>query len=453
MKFLFSIVILLVSSTSLYSQNNQNKSTVKTPSKAKSLIVNGDFSQDETGFTTTYKSIKATGQAMAGVYMITGNPVDMNGHYCALGDHTSGTGKMMVVDASELGEKDIMWKQSVTIESRTLYTFAITAAALYNSDPVDLVVEFNGIPVMRRVLPIGKHLCHWQQYYVDWHSGRETSATITIYSTSRKRINSDLALDDIRLFLQGTEKIDSADIGVEYERPYVQDIQAESQTAPVMEEMEGVAEVVMDEPAAEVIYDLPTAELVPMTPPVQQPAPFVAHPTPRGKNLITNGDFSKTTLDFITSYHTNCTAAPGVFTIVPNPVDMNGWYISILDHTTGTGKMMVVDGSEKGVTAVVWGQTVKVKPGKYYTFSISAAALYAPYNPAVLHVTINNVSVMLQTLPIGNLAGQWQQYQVVWYSDKATTAAISIQSVPGGHMGNDFALDDIWFAKGKKPKK
>lgn len=158
-------------------------------------------------------------------------------------------------------------------------------------------------------------------------------------------------------------------------------------------------------------------------------------------------------LDFITSYHTNCTAAPGVFTIVPNPVDMNGWYISILDHTTGTGKMMVVDGSEMGVTAVVWGQSVAVKPGKYYTFSISAASLYAPYNPAVLHVTINNVSVMLQTLPVGNLAGHWQQYQVVWYSDKATTAAISIHSASGGHMGNDFALDDIWFYKSKGLKK
>lgn len=266
MKFLFSFLILLISITSLFAQNSQDKSrksaTTKTVAKAKSLIVNGDFLQDEIGFSTTYKSIKVTGQAAAGVYMITGNPVDTNEHYCARGDHTSGTGKMMVVDASELGEKDIMWKQSVTVTPRTLYTFAISAAGLYNSDPVDLVVEINGIPVMRRVLPIGEHLCHWQ-YYVDWYSGRETTATITIYSTSTGKINSDLALDDIRLFLQGTEKIDSATIGVEYERPYVQDIRAESQESPMMEEMEGVASVVIDEPVLDVAYESPTAGLAP----------------------------------------------------------------------------------------------------------------------------------------------------------------------------------------------
>lgn len=38
------------------------------------------------------------------------------------------------------------------------------------------------------------------------------------------------ALDDIRLFLQGTEEIDSVNIGVEHERQYVRDIAVQSQS-------------------------------------------------------------------------------------------------------------------------------------------------------------------------------------------------------------------------------
>lgn len=35
---------------------------------------------------------------------------------------------------------------------------------------------------------------------------------------------------------------------------------------------------------------------------------------------------------------------------------MNGWYIAMLDHTTGTGKDDGVDGREQGATAVISGR-------------------------------------------------------------------------------------------------
>lgn len=139
------------------------------------------------------------------------------------------------------------------------------------------------------------------------------------------------------------------------------------------------------------------------------------------QNLIVNGDFSQGDTLFTTSYTaTTGTGTPGQYSITTNPTTMNSAYCSIGDHTTGTGNMMVIDGSLQGSTATIWSQTVPVLPNTSYTFSISAVDLYAGADPAILAVDINGLRVTTHYLPQGPYACQWQQYQNTWNSQSDT---------------------------------
>jgi len=172
---------------------------------------------------------------------------------------------------------------------------------------------------------------------------------------------------------------------------------------------------------------------------------IVSHAIPKGaRNLIVNGDFSQGSIGFITAYKPESFETGG-FVITKKPVDINRYFKDVRDHTTGSGNMMAVDGSKHGEAAIVWGQTVTVKPESVYVFSISAANLYESesYKTPTLVVRINNKIVIEQTLPTGDMTGEWQQYEVHWNTGKATTLSISVTDTCREHFNNDFAIDDI----------
>jgi|GEM_PF-6912142 len=172
---------------------------------------------------------------------------------------------------------------------------------------------------------------------------------------------------------------------------------------------------------------------------------IVSHVIPKGaRNLIVNGDFSQGSTGFVTAYKAG-DFETGAFVITKKPVELNNYFKDVRDHTTGSGNMMAVNGSTHGDAAILWGQTVTVKPESIYTFSISAVNLYesAEYKTPTLVVRINNKIVIKQMLPTGDMTGEWQQYEVYWDTGKATTLSISIADTCREHFNNDFAIDDI----------
>jgi hypothetical protein len=113
----------------------------------------------------------------------------------------------------------------------------------------------------------------------------------------------------------------------------------------------------------------------PVVSPTQATTYTVTSTNTTNQNLITNGNFSNGNVGFDTDYTfytpANTTFAQKAYGIVLNP---NSWEIGFsaacVDHTTGSGFMMVVDGSIfNGGNDLVWGQTVAVTPGQNYTFS------------------------------------------------------------------------------------
>lgn len=165
----------------------------------------------------------------------------------------------------------------------------------------------------------------------------------------------------------------------------------------------------------------------------------------QGTNLVTNGDFSLGNTGFSSQY----TEA------FPNKleaqywVDNNSkaWNINFNDckeHTSGNGKMMMVNGSSIS-GAKVWSQTVSVLPNTNYSFSVWIQSL-AALNPARLKFSINN-NVLGDDIIAGNTACEWKQYYTVWNSGNATSAIITIVNNNTISDGNDFAIDDISFSK------
>ena len=165
-------------------------------------------------------------------------------------------------------------------------------------------------------------------------------------------------------------------------------------------------------------------------------------------NLVFNGDFSQGNTGFTTEYNQIADPNPfGVqssYDIVTNP---NAWFTAFAsfgDHTSGTGNLMVFDGSTDPTgTIKAWcsGTPIAVLPNKSYTFSYYVASA-APQNPAKLEVLINGVS-LAPPVTAPSTTGVWTLVSHVWNSGTSTTADICIYDREFADFGNDFALDDI----------
>ncbi len=164
-----------------------------------------------------------------------------------------------------------------------------------------------------------------------------------------------------------------------------------------------------------------------------------------GSNLIINGDFSSGNTGFSSDYtFTNPTnTGEAQYNVIPNPSAYNGGFSACGDHTTGSGNMMVINGSNV-LGASVWCQTVAVTPNTDYLFSAWLASVF-PVNPAMLQFTINGIAIG-SSLNASATTCVWEEFFSTWNSGASTSAVICITNLNLNVMGNDFALDDISFS-------
>ena len=162
-------------------------------------------------------------------------------------------------------------------------------------------------------------------------------------------------------------------------------------------------------------------------------------------NLISNGDFEGGNSDFTSDYVYNPgdLVPEGFYDVINNPMSDHPGFAACMDHTSGGGNMMVVNGA--GIpNQNVWCQTVSVMPNTQYVFSAWVTSVVAA-SPALLQFSINGS-------PLGNIFAapggtcNWQQFFQLWNSGPNSSATICIVNQNTTLGGNDFALDDIVFA-------
>ncbi len=164
------------------------------------LIINGDFASGNSGFTSGYAFGDVSGP---GSYTIGINPSTAPGAFgdwCNCGDHTSGTGNMMIVNGANSASLPV-WEETVAVTPSTNYTFSYWGAEVDHdsSSLPHLSLSINGKVIGSSIFPEypPDNGGAWQNYTFKWNSGSSQSADLAIFDLNTDAPWNDFVLDDI----------------------------------------------------------------------------------------------------------------------------------------------------------------------------------------------------------------------------------------------------------------
>lgn len=170
-----------------------------------------------------------------------------------------------------------------------------------------------------------------------------------------------------------------------------------------------------------------------------------------GQNLVINGNFENGNTGFTSGYTLGDVSIPGGYAIGTKPSTAPGAFADWCncgDHTSGTGKMMIVDGATNAALPV-WEETVPLAPSTEYSFSYWGAEVdHDSSSFPHLSLEINGSVVGSNSIPeySPDNGGQWQNYKFTWNSGSSKSANLALYDLNTDSGWNDFALDDISFS-------
>lgn len=163
-----------------------------------------------------------------------------------------------------------------------------------------------------------------------------------------------------------------------------------------------------------------------------------------GIELIENGDFEAGNSGFQSDYIYDFyfLDLPGYFYVLDDASLYHSTFAACGDKTTGSGKMMFVNGDE-APDKTVWSQNVgPFLPGIQYEFSFWATSI-VELHPARFDVLIDGEKANESEFLLRIDTCDWNFFFVRFEFDAQTYAEISIIDNNNQFFGNDFALDDI----------
>jgi gliding motility-associated-like protein len=177
------------------------------------LMINGDFSAGNTGFSSSYVYTPPP-NTNEGQYWVSTNASVWNGGMASCGDHTTGSGNMLLVNGATTANVT-MYCQTINVQPNTDYAFSTWLMTLSAGNPAQLQFSINGSPI-GSVFTASNSTCIWQQFYTIWNSGANTTATICILNQNTIAAANDFALDDM-MFAQLCTLTDTVVVTVHYE--------------------------------------------------------------------------------------------------------------------------------------------------------------------------------------------------------------------------------------------
>ncbi|WP_395043013.1 beta strand repeat-containing protein, partial [Flavobacterium sp.] len=504
---------------------------------SQNLLVNGDFqSGNGVGFSLNgagYSEIVApfSGTTLPGNFAFTGNPQPMNtANFIALGDHTTGTTRMMVIDGNNTGGAQRFWRAGNTgggvcgLTIGTTYTFSYWIRSVSNTvtnlaTQADIGIQFNNTSSF--VLTSGSAIAPlpasgWQKVVYTFVPNN-SCVNIELWNNNTNPVGNDFAVDDFSVTAPpqplaltysltnstcfGANNGSLSIYGIKGVTPYVSysisgTASATNPTGYFPGLLPGTytisvtdsngttvttSGIIITQPNnltvssnATICSGTPTTLTVsgstnpytwiasppdatlttpnsasPSVSPTQTTTYTVTSSTISNTNLVFNGNFTQGNVGFSTDYQylsvTNPSGTQGTYGVVTNSNTWFGGFSSCVDHTSGTGNMMVFDGSIlNSGNDKMWCQTIPVTPGQNYTFSYWVQTVAAT-NPANIEVLINGTSISGLVAAPATTCG-WVLKNYVWNSGASTSAQICMYDRITVSGGNDFAIDDISFS-------
>ncbi|MFZ1257765.1 MAG: hypothetical protein WAR77_15505, partial [Saprospiraceae bacterium] len=180
----------------IVSIKNPGKYTFKLTAEGLStinLIVNSDFDAGNTGFVSNY--VYNTINITEGEYFVTANPSSWNGGFSPCGDHTSGSGNMLLLNGSPVANTNF-WCQTIPTVIGRRYQFEFWSQSVVGSNIAQLNVKLNGTSIGTTQ---AGGLCNWERFVVNFIA-TTTNSQLCISETTGIRGGNDFAVDDITLY-------------------------------------------------------------------------------------------------------------------------------------------------------------------------------------------------------------------------------------------------------------
>ena len=178
--------------------------------RAANLLTNGSFESGDTGFSTDYLNYfngttSPNTYTAGGSYTVGTNPANnsvSSDAWANIGDHTTGTGNMLEVDADTAGNR--FWYESVTVVPNTTYTFSYWGTGIDtqgNSSPAMVQLTLNGAAVGSQATfsttSTGNTATTWVNFTDTWNSGANTTALVALSDLNTAQNYNDFAVDDL----------------------------------------------------------------------------------------------------------------------------------------------------------------------------------------------------------------------------------------------------------------
>jgi hypothetical protein len=161
---------------------------------AQNLVVNGDFEAGNSGFSNDYLYSPAN-MDPAGTYCVVTNPAAVHGSWSSFGDHTTGTGLMLVANGGP-EPTNVVWRQTVAVSTNTTYLFSGWAASAHEASPGSFFLFVNGSQ-QGSAVTLPSETGRWQNYSVVWSSSSSVSALLEIRMLNADGYGNDFVLDDL----------------------------------------------------------------------------------------------------------------------------------------------------------------------------------------------------------------------------------------------------------------
>ncbi len=160
------------------------------------IVNNGFFTAGNIGFQSDY-TYNPVSVYVEGTYAVTTNPHIVHPDFSNCGDHTTGTGKMMVVNGAPIANQKV-WHETLPVTPNTDYHYSGWFTSVFWDNPAVLNLSINGSSIAQ--VNLTNATCLWQNFYALWNSGNNTSIDLQIVNQNTTMSGNDFAIDDISLF-------------------------------------------------------------------------------------------------------------------------------------------------------------------------------------------------------------------------------------------------------------
>ena len=173
-------------------------------------------------------------------------------------------------------------------------------------------------------------------------------------------------------------------------------------------------------------------------------------------NLVNNGDFSGGIAGFGSDYALTLELGwdPGTFTVTDDPAHWHPSFVTLGDHTTGTGRMFVGNGSTVPGRTVWQSQTIDVAGGLDYYFEAFVSNVCCDNFLRSSGQSLLDFRLSFNGGPARSLGtretdtlrpGLWAGLSTEWTSQEAGNVTLSLIDLTSIYDANDFAMDDVYF--------